>query len=161
MADYSISRQNIHILVAEDERSPPRFDIILDTTLFSDPGNNSAGHIGHHVSIIEGMADNKMFKGWWDGFVKDYSDIPSDQPTINILIVCPNGAERCVAGSEILRYILMSKGFAVPREIRHLSKHRWNNHISMCRECMAHRQQRRWNEVMEKAVRKASFADQS
>ena len=145
------------LVKVESERSPPCFDILLDTTLFSDTSNTSAGHVGHHVSIIEEIVnDDKRFKAWWEEFQTQYSDIPARQTCVNVLIVCPSGRELSVAGAEVMLHILTAIGKAVPNEIVHFSRPTWFEH-SMCRECQDHRQQRRWNEVMAVAVRKATY----
>ena len=100
------------------------FDIVLDATAFSDK-NNPAGHIGHHVQIIENRLNNRDLKPWLDDFVKCYTHVHRGKPVVRVLVLCPKGTKRSVACAEILKYVVLRKGMTCESDIEHLSQANW------------------------------------
>ena len=99
------------------------FDLVFDATSFSHT-NNPAGHIGHHVLIMENILQKEELKPWLDECLCIYySRVHKDKPVVRVLVLCPKGTKRSVACAEILKYVVEAKGMVCENDIEHLSKY--------------------------------------
>ena len=101
---------------------------------------------------MERYAKNELFVECWHNFVRDYTRLDANKEVVKVLVCCPRGTKRSVAGAEILKYCVQSMGTVVEKENRHLSEENWNSHPKLCSQCRQHTNQKRYREVLEKAV---------
>ena len=128
------------------------FDIVMDSTDFGD-SYNPGGHCGWHTDILERFIRRPLlFKEWWQNFVREYTRVDPYKEVVRVLVCCPRGTKRAVAGAEILKYCVTSMGLIADKANRHLSDDNWNNHLVLCSQCRLHTSQKRYREVLERAL---------
>ena len=118
-------------------------------------GEKSSRHVGWHVDLIDNVvANGDAYRQWWCDFLEQYDQIMCTKPVVKVLICDPTGTKRSVACAEILKFFVESCGIEVDKPICHLSQNAFIGHLSMCTQCMLHRKQSRFREVLERAVQK-------
>ena len=127
------------------------FDIKLDATRFRESKRSS--HVGWHVDLIDNVVANAdAYHQWWSDFLEQYDGIMCTKPVVKVLICDPTGTKRSVACAEILKFFMESINIQVDEPICHLSQNAFIGHWSMCTQCMLHRKQSRFGEVLKRAV---------
>lgn len=100
--------------------------LIVDARIFVNPERDAetAGHIGTHPAIMEGVVESDRFARWiqtikarWRAHVRACGRI------INIAISCRSGRHRSVAVSTLTQSIFKAEGYST--SITHLCRNKW------------------------------------